>query len=68
MMPVVVPTSDVNSERATVVTWFAASRTAVEAGALLVEVETSKSVFEVAAPEAASHFAARARGHRVLPC
>jgi acetyltransferase-like isoleucine patch superfamily enzyme len=51
MKPVLVPTTDVNSERAVVVQWFVADRQAVEAGELLVEVETSKAVLEVSAPE-----------------
>jgi acetyltransferase-like isoleucine patch superfamily enzyme len=52
MKPVLVPTTDVNSERAVVVHWFVADRQAVEPGELLVEVETSKAVLEVTAPEA----------------
>ncbi len=51
MKPIVVPTTDVNSERAVVVTWFVADRETVEPGTLLVEVETSKAVLEVSAPE-----------------
>lgn len=51
MKPVLVPTSDVNSEFGTVVTWFADNRGPVEADAPLVEVETSKAVLEVVAPE-----------------
>jgi acetyltransferase-like isoleucine patch superfamily enzyme len=49
--PVLVPTNDVNSEHGIVVNWFVADRDKVEAGALLVEVETSKAVLEVYAPE-----------------
>ncbi|WP_426510438.1 biotin/lipoyl-containing protein [Dactylosporangium sp. McL0621] len=51
MKPVLVPTNDVNSEHGIVVTWFVDDRDKVEAGALLVEVETSKAVLEVYAPE-----------------
>ncbi|WP_433057150.1 biotin/lipoyl-containing protein [Dactylosporangium sp. CS-033363] len=52
MKPVLVPTNDVNSEHGIVVTWFVDDRDKVESGALLVEVETSKAVLEVYAPEA----------------
>ncbi|WP_433083980.1 biotin/lipoyl-containing protein [Dactylosporangium sp. CA-052675] len=51
MKPVLVPTNDVNSEHGIVVNWFVDDRDKVEAGALLVEVETSKAVLEVYAPE-----------------
>ncbi|WP_433613950.1 biotin/lipoyl-containing protein [Dactylosporangium sp. CA-139114] len=51
MKPVLVPTNDVNSEHGIVVNWFVDDRGKVEAGALLVEVETSKAVLEVYAPE-----------------
>jgi acetyltransferase-like isoleucine patch superfamily enzyme len=50
--PVLVPTSDVNSEHGIVVHWFVDDRDKVEAGVLLVEIETSKAVLEVLAPEA----------------
>src|SRR3954454_15479214 len=50
MKPVLVPTTDVNSERGVVIEWFAGNRDRVVAAAPLVEVETSKAVLEVAAP------------------
>ena len=51
MMPVVIPTPDVNSESGVVVEWLCADREPVAAQALLVEIETSKAVLEVVAPE-----------------
>lgn len=51
MKPVQIPTSDVNSEYGTVVSWFADNRGPVDRDAVLVEVETSKAVLEVTAPE-----------------
>lgn len=51
MKPVQIPTSDVNSEYGTVVSWFADDRGPVDRDAVLVEVETSKAVLEVTAPE-----------------
>lgn len=51
MKPVLVPTSDVNSEHGIVVHWFVDDHATVEAGAVLVEIETSKAVLEVVAPE-----------------
>lgn len=51
MKPVVIPTPDVNSESGVVVEWLAADREPVEADTLLVEIETSKAVLEVVAPE-----------------
>lgn len=51
MTPVMVPTTDVNSETAIVTAWHAADRTLVEAGDLLAEVETSKAVVDVAAAD-----------------
>lgn len=52
MKPVIVPTSDVNSERGVLVAWFVDDGAKVEADALLAEIETSKAVLEVVAPEA----------------
>lgn len=52
MKPVFVPTSDVNSEHGVVVAWFVDDGSAVATGALLVEIETSKAVLEVVAPDA----------------
>jgi biotin-dependent enzyme len=52
MKPILVPTSDVNSENATLVSWKHEEGTRVEAGGIVAEVETSKAVIEVLAPEA----------------
>jgi acetyltransferase-like isoleucine patch superfamily enzyme len=51
MMPIKIPISDVNSTNCTIVAWHAPDRTWVSAGDLLVEVETSKAVFEETAAE-----------------
>ena len=52
MREVIVPTTDVNSETAIVTVWHVPDRSVVSAGELVAEVETSKSVLEVVAPEA----------------
>jgi acetyltransferase-like isoleucine patch superfamily enzyme len=51
MKPVIVPTSDVNSETAIVTNWHVADGSLVETGELIATVETSKSVLDVVAPE-----------------
>jgi acetyltransferase-like isoleucine patch superfamily enzyme len=51
MTPVMVPTTDVNSETAIVTAWHVADRSLVAAGDVVAEVETSKAVVDVAAPE-----------------
>lgn len=51
MKPVLVPTSDVNSETATVTSWRAPDRSQVSEADIVAEVETSKAVLEVLAPE-----------------
>jgi acetyltransferase-like isoleucine patch superfamily enzyme len=51
MKPVLVPTTDVNSETGLLVTWHADDHTKVEAGELIAEIETSKAIIEVPAPE-----------------
>ena len=51
MKPVMVPTSDVNSETAIVTAWHVRDRSQVRAGELVLEVETSKAVMDVVAPE-----------------
>jgi acetyltransferase-like isoleucine patch superfamily enzyme len=52
MRPIIVPTTDVNSETAIVTAWNVHDRSPVEAGDIVAEVETSKSVLDVVAPEA----------------
>ncbi len=51
MKPVIIPTPDVNSEHGVVVAWFADNHAWVDASADLAEVETSKAVLEVTAPD-----------------
>jgi acetyltransferase-like isoleucine patch superfamily enzyme len=51
MKLVVVPTTDVNSETGLLVEWLAADRSKVNAGAIIAEIETSKAIIEVPAPE-----------------
>jgi len=50
MIPIVVPQEDVNSETALVVAWLADDEALVKKNQVVCEVETSKVVFEVAAP------------------
>jgi acetyltransferase-like isoleucine patch superfamily enzyme len=50
MKPVMIPTTDVNSETAIVTAWHAADRAPVQAEELVAEVETSKAVLDVVAP------------------
>jgi acetyltransferase-like isoleucine patch superfamily enzyme len=52
MKPVLVPTTDVNSETALLVAWHVGDRSEVEAGELIAEIETSKAIIDVPAPEA----------------
>jgi len=52
MKPVLVPTTDVNSETGLLLTWFAGDRSEVKAGETIAEIETSKAIIEVPAPEA----------------
>jgi acetyltransferase-like isoleucine patch superfamily enzyme len=50
--PVLVPTTDVNSETGLLLTWYANDRSEVEAGETIAEIETSKAIIDVPAPEA----------------
>ena len=50
MTAVTIPWTDVNDDSATVVEWHVEDRSEVRAGTALVDVETSKSAFEIAAP------------------
>jgi sugar O-acyltransferase (sialic acid O-acetyltransferase NeuD family) len=47
---VTIPWTDVNDESATVVEWHVPDRSEVRAGTALVDVETTKSAFEIEAP------------------
>lgn len=51
MIAVTIPTTDVNSESAVIVRWYVGDRAQVMAGEPLVEVETSKAIIDVGAPE-----------------
>ena len=51
MIALTIPTTDVNSESAIVVRWYVEDRAAVRAGEALVEVETSKAIIDIEAPE-----------------
>ena len=51
MRAVLVPRSDVNSETAVVAEWMAADRSQVSAGTAIAQVETSKAIVDVVAPE-----------------
>lgn len=48
MIAVAVPTTDVNSETATVVRWYVPDQAEVRIGDVLVQVETSKAIIDVA--------------------
>jgi acetyltransferase-like isoleucine patch superfamily enzyme len=52
MKPVLVPTTDVNSETGVLLAWHAGDRSEVQAGETIAEVETSKAIIDVPAPEA----------------
>jgi acetyltransferase-like isoleucine patch superfamily enzyme len=66
MKPVQVPTTDVNSESGVLVTWLASDCSHVEAGQTVAEVETSKAIFEVEAPEEGFLLHAAPQGAEVL--
>jgi len=51
MKPVLVPTTDVNSETGVLLAWYAGDRSEVGAGETIAEIETSKAIFDVPAPE-----------------
>jgi acetyltransferase-like isoleucine patch superfamily enzyme len=52
MKLVLIPTTDVNSETGLLLTWYAGDRSEVEAGETIAEIETSKAIIDVPAPEA----------------
>ena len=51
MKPVMIPTTDVNSETAIVTAWRVPDHSLVQAEDLVAEVETSKAVLDVVTPE-----------------
>jgi len=65
MKPIRIPISDVNSTSFTIVSWHAADRSWVSAGDVLVEVETSKAVFEETAAESGVLLQTAAEGSEV---
>ncbi len=52
MIPVTIPTTDVNSESAAILRWYVEDRVEVKEGQALVEIETSKAILDVEAPDA----------------
>ena len=52
MKPVLVATTDVNSETGLLVAWYVKDRSEVGVGDTIAEIETSKAIIEVPAPEA----------------
>jgi sugar O-acyltransferase (sialic acid O-acetyltransferase NeuD family) len=50
VIAVKIPTTDVNSESAVVLRWYAEDRSPVSAGDSVVEVETSKAILDIEAP------------------
>ena len=65
MIPVTIPTTDVNSESAVVVQWYAEDRSEVAAGDPLVEIETSKAILDVESPDGGVLLRLRAEGEQV---
>lgn len=52
MKPILVPTTDVNSDTALLLAWHAADRSEVQPGETIAEIETSKAIIDVPAPSA----------------
>ena len=52
MKPIMVPTTDVNSQTGLLLAWHVGDRSEVQAGETIAEVETSKAIIDVPAPEA----------------
>jgi acetyltransferase-like isoleucine patch superfamily enzyme len=50
--PILVPTTDVNSETGLLLAWHVSDRSEVAAGETIAEIETSKAIIDVSAPEA----------------
>jgi acetyltransferase-like isoleucine patch superfamily enzyme len=63
--PVHVPTSDVNSDSGVVTSWVADDRSPVAGGVVILEVETSKALLEVTAPETGVLLQLAAEGEEV---
>jgi acetyltransferase-like isoleucine patch superfamily enzyme len=65
MIPVTIPTLDVNSTTCCIVAWHAAHRSWVHAEQRLLDVETSKATFEIASPGDGFLFCSFAQGERI---
>jgi acetyltransferase-like isoleucine patch superfamily enzyme len=65
MKPVMIPTTDVNSETAIVTAWRVPDRSPVQAGELVAEVETSKAVLDVVSPDSGYLLRGADEGHEV---
>jgi acetyltransferase-like isoleucine patch superfamily enzyme len=65
MKPVMVPTTDVNSETALLLAWHVSDRSKVETGEIIAEIETSKAIIDVPAPEAGFLLHAAHEGNEV---
>ena len=51
MKPILVPKTDVNSESFKIVRWYVSNKNQIQKGDPIAELETSKSVFDLPAPE-----------------
>jgi hypothetical protein len=65
VIAVTIPTTDVNSESAVVLQWYVDDRGEVAGGEPLVEVETSKSIIDIAAPGPGIVLQAATKGDQV---
>jgi acetyltransferase-like isoleucine patch superfamily enzyme len=63
--PILVPTTDVNSETALLLAWHASDRSEVKAGEVIAEIETSKAIIDVPVPEAGILLRAASEGSEV---
>jgi acetyltransferase-like isoleucine patch superfamily enzyme len=62
---VLVPTTDVNSETALLLAWHVGDRSEVKTGDVIAEIETSKAIIDVSAPEAGILLHAASEGAEV---
>jgi acetyltransferase-like isoleucine patch superfamily enzyme len=65
MIAVTIPTTDVNSESAVIVRWYVDDRSEVKSGDPLVEVETSKAIIDVDAPDGGLLLKLRSEGDQL---
>ena len=66
MRELMVPTTDVNSDTAVVTAWHVPDRSRVSAGQVVAEVETSKSMLDVAVPEAGYLLRCAGEGEQIV--